>query len=80
MYPAGIHAGHKTGPARRADRTLAVGAREGGSFAYEGIYCGRLDIRIAQGTDGVKPLLICAIPKYVGACGHEINHIHVVFG
>ena len=73
VYAAGVHAGDKTRPARRTDRTLALGMRKGGSSMHQRIQRRRLHIGIAQGADGIKPLLIRAVPKYIGACVHGIS-------
>ena len=67
---AGVHASQKTGAAGRADWRLAVGMREGGGFTGEAVEIGRADMRIAQRADGVKALLVAAIPEDVGAGGH----------
>ena len=64
---AGVKACHETRAARRADRALAVGVSERDSRAYETIDGGSLDMRIAEGADGIKSLLIGAVPEDVGA-------------
>ena len=63
---AGVKACHETRAARRADRALAVGVSERDSLAYETIDGGSLDMGIAEGADGIKSLLIGAVPEDVG--------------
>lgn len=63
----GVKACHETRTARRADRALAVGVSERDSLAYETIDGGSLDMRIAEGADGIKSLQIGAVPEDVGA-------------
>ena len=44
-----------------------VPARKGRAFAGEPVDRGRLHVRIAQGADGIEPLLVGAIPEDIGA-------------
>ena len=65
MYGTGIHAGKKTGPTRRADWTLAIGASEGRARFHQAVYMGRRYMIIAQRADGIVALLVGAYPEYI---------------
>ena len=62
---ARITPGEKGGAARRANRALAIGAREGGAVGGQGVEVRCADMRITQRGDGVRPLLVGADPQNV---------------
>lgn len=63
-----IHSSHKTGTAWRADRALAKGVCESDPTLQQAINHRGADVLIAEGSDRVEPLLVCAIPKNIRAC------------
>lgn len=65
VHPGGIHAGHKAGPARRADGALAVGVCKSHAVGDQRIDGRRVDVRIAKGSNRVETLLIGAVPEDV---------------
>ena len=62
-----VHPGHKAGPARSADRALAVGVGEGGRLADELVDVRGLHVGIAESTDGIEALLVGTEPEDVGS-------------
>ena len=65
VYPARVESTHKACPAWRTDRALAIGVGERGSLGYQLINDRSANKGIPQGTNGVKTLLVGAVPKYV---------------
>ena len=63
MQGAGISSGEERGPARCTDGTLSISAGEGHSFSDETIQVWGTNVLVAQGMDGVKPLLISTDPE-----------------
>ncbi len=68
-----IHPGHERGPTGRANRALAIGVCEGNAVGNQCIQRWRQDVRVAEGTDRVKTLLIGAVPENVGVLGHGLT-------
>ncbi len=67
---AGIKAAHEACPAGRADGTLAIGMGKGRARADEIVQSGRSRMRVPQSSDGVKALLVGAVPKNIRSIGH----------
>ena len=70
MNAAGIKAAHEACPAGRADGTLAIGMGKGRAGADEIVQSGRSRMRVPQSSDGVKALLVGAVPKNIRSIGH----------
>ena len=67
---ARIAAGKERGPARSANRALAIGLGECHTLSHQCINIWRVDVRIAQGVNGVVALLIGTDPQDVGLIWH----------
>ena len=67
MHATGIHAGHKTRPARRADGALTIRVSERSSLLHQGVNRRRLHVLIAESADRIEPLLVGAVPENVRA-------------
>ena len=71
VYPARIHARHKTGSTGCADRTLAVRMGKRCTIVYQPVQRGCAHMRITERTDGIESLLVGAVPQDVGA---DLSH------
>lgn len=60
----------KRSAARRANGALAIGTRKRHALRYQRIEVRRVDVRIAQRADRVRPLLIRANPEDVRLLRH----------
>ena len=67
---ARIAAGKERGPARSANRALAIGLGERHTLRHQYIKVWCVDVRIAHGVNGVVALLIGADPEDVGLIWH----------
>ena len=65
MDPARVESTHETCPTGSADRALAIGVGEGGPFGYQLINDRSANERIPKSANGVKALLVGAVPKDV---------------
>ena len=62
-----VEPGHNTGSARGANRALAIRVGKTHAGMNEAIQRRRSDMRVSQRADGIKALLIGAVPKDIGS-------------
>ena len=67
---AWIAASKERGPARSANRALAIGLGKRHTLSHQCINIWRVDVRVAQGVNGVVALLIGTDPQDVGLIWH----------
>ena len=63
----GVNPCQETRSARRADGRLAIGMGKGDGGIHEPVQYRRMDMRVAEPTDGVEALLVRAIPEDIRA-------------
>ena len=65
VHGAGIHTGEETSAARRADRALAIGVREGRARSDQAVDIRCRHVFVSQSGDRVVALLVGANPKNI---------------
>ena len=65
-----IRTGQKSAAAGGADGRLAKGVGEGGGLLHKGVKARGVDMGVVERADGIKALLVGAVPEDVWAVGH----------
>ena len=65
-----IHSSHKTRTAGGTDRALAKSVSEGDCTIHQPVQVWRVDVRIVQSMDGIKPLLVGTVPEDIRQMFH----------